>query len=105
MKVVADLLPLLELEKLEHNLFRGQSHSIGTPRVFGGQVLAQSLQAAILTVPEDRFVHSLHSYFILPGDINFPIVFQVERARDGGSFTTRRVQAIQKRPDHFCDGL
>jgi acyl-CoA thioesterase-2 len=96
MKDVSELLDLLDLEQLEYNLFRGQSSSIGSKRVFGGQVLAQSLSAAMQTVPEDRFVHSLHAYFILPGDISMPIVFDVEPIRDGGSFTTRRVKAIQK---------
>lgn len=90
------MLSLLELEQIEEHLFRGRSHSIGSKRVFGGQVLAQALNAAIRTVPEDRFVHSLHAYFILPGDIEMPIIFEVDRIRDGGSFTTRRVKAIQK---------
>jgi acyl-CoA thioesterase II len=96
MKHVTELLKLLSLEKIEENLFRGESTSIGSKRVFGGQVLAQALQAAYQTVPEDRFVHSLHAYFVLPGDIEKPIVFDVENIRDGGSFTTRRVKAIQK---------
>jgi acyl-CoA thioesterase-2 len=96
MKEVKELLSLLELEQIEENLFRGLSHSIGSKRVFGGQVLAQALNAAIRTVPEDRFVHSLHAYFILPGDIELPIIFEVDRIRDGGSFTTRRIKAIQK---------
>lgn len=96
MKVVSELLELLRLEPIEENIFRGQSHSIGSKRVFGGQVLAQALQAAIHTVPDGRFVHSLHAYFILPGDVQHPIVFEVDRIRDGGSFTTRRVKAIQK---------
>ena len=86
----------VELEAIEENIFRGQSRSVGSQRVFGGQVLAQALQAAIHTVPEGRFVHSLHAYFILPGDIQQPIVFEVDRIRDGGSFTTRRIKAIQK---------
>ena len=95
MKHVSELLTLLDLERLEVNLFRGQSRSIGSPRVFGGQVMAQALSAALRTVPEDRFVHSLHGYFVLPGDLNIPIVFEVDRIRDGGSFTTRAVRAIQ----------
>lgn len=95
MKKVSELIDLLKLEQLEVNLFRGQSYSVGSGRVFGGQVMAQALSAAMQTVPEDRFVHSLHSYFLLPGDLNIPIVFEVERIRDGGSFTTRRVKAIQ----------
>lgn len=83
MKNVSELLDLLNMEQLEYNLFRGQSSSIGSKRVFGGQVLAQSLSAAMQTVPSDRFVHSLHAYFILPGDITMPIVFDVETIRDG----------------------
>lgn len=95
MKEVSELIDLLDLEKLEVNLFRGQSQSVGSPRVFGGQVMAQSLSAAMRTVPGDRFVHSLHGYFVLPGDVNIPIVFEVDRIRDGGSFTTRAVKAVQ----------
>ncbi len=90
------LLELLALEQIEVNLFRGQSHSIGSKRVFGGQVLGQALSAAAQTVEiADRYVHSLHAYFILPGDVNAPIIYNVDRMRDGGSFTTRRVTAIQ----------
>ena len=95
MKHVSELLTLLDLERLEVNLFRGQSRTVGSPRVFGGQVMAQALSAAMRTVPEDRFVHSFHGYFVLPGDLEIPIVFQVDRIRDGGSFTTRAVKAIQ----------
>ncbi|UUX97572.1 acyl-CoA thioesterase II [Aquabacterium sp. J223] len=90
-----DLIALLRVEPLEHNLFRGQSADIGSPQVFGGQVLGQALMAAGRTVPGDRSVHSLHAYFLLPGDKRAPIVYEVERIRDGGSFTTRRVVAIQ----------
>lgn len=96
MKEVKELLALLELEQIEVNLFRGLSSSIGSDRVFGGQVLAQALSAALQTIPAERFVHSLHAYFVLPGDVNMPIVFEVDRIRDGGSFTTRSVKAIQK---------
>lgn len=96
MKSVEELLHLLDLEILEENLFRGESKTVGSKMVFGGQVLAQSVIAALRTVPEERVLHSLHSYFILPGDLERPIVFQVEPIRDGGSFTTRRVKAIQK---------
>lgn len=95
MKHIDELLEHLELEQLEVNLFRGDSKSVGSARVFGGQVLAQALGAAMRTVAEDRLVHSLHGYFVLPGDINHPIVFEVDRIRDGGSFTTRAVKAIQ----------
>ena len=95
MKHIDELLGLLDLERLEVNMFRGQSRSVGSARVFGGQVLAQSLAAAVQTVPEDRYVHSLHGYFVLPGELDIPIVFEVDRIRDGGSFTTRAVRAIQ----------
>jgi len=86
----------MDLEKIEENIFRGQNHDMGSPNVFGGQALSQALHAAILTVPKDRIAHSLHSYFILPGDLSIPIIYQVSHIRDGGSFTTRRVTAIQK---------
>ncbi len=92
---VKSVLGLLDLEQIEENIFRGRSEPIVGQRVFGGQVLAQALQAAIATVPSDRLVHSLHGYFILAGDASKPIVYQVERLRDGGSFTTRRITAIQ----------
>ncbi len=89
-----DLLKLLDLERLEDNLFRGQSRDIGAPQVFGGQVLGQALVAASRTV-DGRQVHSLHAYFLRRGDVNAPIIFEVDRSRDGGSFTSRRVAAIQ----------
>ena len=95
-KALNKLIKLLDLETLEENLFRGQSENIGGPRVFGGQVIGQALTAAVKTVPEKRFVHSLHAYFLRPGDMEYPIIYDVERTRDGGSFTTRRVVAIQK---------
>ncbi len=91
---VRELLDLMTLEPLEVNLFRGDSRDIGTPRVFGGQVLAQALLAATQTV-EDRVVHSLHAYFLRAGDPDAPIVYNVDRSRDGRSFTARRVVAIQ----------
>jgi acyl-CoA thioesterase-2 len=91
---LADLLKLLELERLEINLFRGESRDIGAPQVFGGQVLGQALVAATATV-EDRIVHSLHAYFLRPGDCNARIVYEVDRSRDGSSFSSRRVTAIQ----------
>jgi len=90
-----DLLALLELEALEVNLFRGVSPDEDRQRVFGGQVAAQALVAAGRTVDPDRPVHSLHAYFLRPGDPNVPIVYEVDRIRDGQSFTTRRVVAIQ----------
>lgn len=88
------LLNLLDLEQIEINLFRGQSHKTGAPQVFGGQVLGQALMAASRTV-EDYHVHSLHSYFLRGGDMNAPIIYDVDRIRDGRSFCTRRVVAIQ----------
>ncbi|HYU38838.1 MAG TPA: acyl-CoA thioesterase II [Acidimicrobiia bacterium] len=90
-----ELLALLELEPLEVNLFRGLSPHEDRQRVFGGQVAAQALVAAGRTVSADRPVHSLHAYFLRPGDPNIPIVYEVDRIRDGKSFTTRRVVAIQ----------
>lgn len=92
---VSELVDLLQLERLEDNLFRGQSRDIGTRYVFGGQVLGQALAAAQQTVDPDRQAHSLHGYFLRAGDIEAPIVYQVERARDGRSFSVRRVIAIQ----------
>jgi len=92
--VLADLVQLLELERIEDNIFRGASRDIGSPQVFGGQVLGQALSAAQNTV-EGRVAHSLHAYFLRRGDINAPIIYEVERARDGGSFSARRVVAIQ----------
>lgn len=92
---LAQLLDLLDLEEIEHNIFRAQNRSIGSKRVFGGQVLAQALVAAGRTVEAGRIAHSLHGYFILPGDVEAPIVYFVDRLRDGHSFTTRRVTAIQ----------
>jgi len=93
--VVEELIDLLALERVEDNLFRGQSRDIGTRFVFGGQVLGQALSAAQRTVDASRAVHSLHAYFLRAGDIEAPIVYEVDRARDGGSFSTRRVVAIQ----------
>jgi acyl-CoA thioesterase-2 len=90
-----ELLATLDLEKLEENLYRGTSPQVGWQRVFGGQVVAQALVAAQRTVGPDRFVHSLHGYFVRPGDPSVPILYQVERIRDGSSFTTRQVLAIQ----------
>jgi acyl-CoA thioesterase-2 len=93
--VLADLISVLDLETIEVNIFRGQSRDIGSPQVFGGQVLGQALMAANRTVDESRTVHSLHAYFLRRGDVNAPIVYEVDRARDGGSFSSRRVIAIQ----------
>ena len=92
---VAELIQLLQLDRIEDNLFRGQSRDIGTRYVFGGQVVAQALSAAQQTVAADRAAHSLHAYFLRAGDIEAPIVYRVHRARDGHSFSVRRVEAIQ----------
>jgi acyl-CoA thioesterase II len=92
---IDSLLTTLDLEQLEQNLFRGVSPKDGWQRVFGGQVLGQALVAAVRTVPPERVAHSLHAYFLLPGDPKVPIIYDVERTRDGGSFTTRRVKGIQ----------
>jgi acyl-CoA thioesterase II len=89
------LLDLLDLEQIEQNIFRGRSPDETVQRVFGGQVAGQALVAAGRTVPEDRPVHSLHAYFIRPGDPAVPLVYTVDRVRDGRSFTTRRVTAVQ----------
>jgi acyl-CoA thioesterase-2 len=92
--VINDLVSILDLETIEVNLFRGHSPQTGWQRVFGGQVIGQALVAACRTV-DDRAPHSLHAYFILPGDPKVPIIYEVDRPRDGKSFTTRRVTAIQ----------
>ncbi len=86
--------PFLQTERLEKNLFRGESRDLGTPQVYGGQVLGQAIQSAQKTV-EDRVVHSAHAYFLRKGEFDAPIIYDVERSRDGRSFSTRRVVAIQ----------
>jgi acyl-CoA thioesterase-2 len=93
-RILADLLRLLELERIEDNIFRGESRNIGGDFVVGGQVLGQALTAASYTAGA-RTVHSLHAYFLLPGDVEAPIVYEVDLARDGKSYSTRRVVAIQ----------
>ncbi len=95
MSVLPELLSLLELEPLEVNIYRGTNRDLGTGRVFGGQVFAQALVAARRTVDGPREAHSVHGYFLRAGDLKAPIVFFVDRPRDGGSFTSRRVTAIQ----------
>src|SRR5688500_293010 len=92
---IENLLGTLDLEPLEHNLFRGRSPQAGWQRVFGGQVIGQALAAATRTVEPNRKVHSLHAYFLRPGDPGVPIIYEVDRIRDGKSFVTRRVVAIQ----------
>lgn len=94
-QVLTDLLSLLELEKIEHGIYRGQSQDLGFKALFGGQVMGQAVSAALETVDEDRIIHSLHSYFLRPGDAEKPVVYEVENIRDGKSFNTRRVKAIQ----------
>ena len=94
--VLDELITLLKLEPIEVNIFRGQSQDLGWGRVFGGQVLGQALSAARQTVDNDRRIHSFHSYFLREGDSSLPIVYNVDCIRDGRSFTTRRVVAIQK---------
>ena len=96
MSVVLDeLLALLKLETIEQGIYRGQSQDLGFRALFGGQVMGQALSAAQETVGVDRFVHSLHSYFLRAGDASKPVVYEVENIRNGASFSTRRVQAIQ----------
>ena len=92
--VLDDLITLLQLERIEDNIFRGDSRDIGSAQVFGGQVLGQALSAAQSTV-DGRVAHSLHAYFLRRGDTRAPIIYEVDRARDGGSFSSRRVVAIQ----------
>src|SRR5215831_8403555 len=100
---VQDLLAILDLEQLEVNLFRGRSPQVGWQRVFGGQVIGQALVAACRTVDDvaTRPPHSLHAYFLLGGDPKVPIIYEVDRIRDGKSFTTRRVAAIQHGEEIF----
>ncbi|MCB1504594.1 MAG: acyl-CoA thioesterase II [Hyphomicrobiaceae bacterium] len=95
MSALQTLLQILDLEQLDDNIFRGTSPKDGWQRVYGGQVLGQALIAAIRMVPPTRIAHSLHGYFLLGGDPKHPILYEVERTRDGGSFSTRRVKAIQ----------
>lgn len=93
--ILANLVDLLGLERIDSDLFRGQSQDLGWGAIFGGQVVGQALSAAAQTVPDDRFVHSLHAYFLRRGDLKRPIIYHVDRIRDGRSFTTRRVVAVQ----------
>jgi acyl-CoA thioesterase-2 len=95
-RVLDELLALLKLEPIEENLFRGHSQDLGFRQLFGGQVLGQCVSAASQTVVPERHIHSMHGYFLRPGDAGLPVVYTVDRVRDGGSFTTRRVVAIQK---------
>jgi acyl-CoA thioesterase-2 len=95
MHAIKDLIELLTLKRVDETIFEGENYQAPWGRVFGGQVLGQSLHAAYQTVPEDRMVHSLHGYFILGGDLKYPIRYEVDTIRNGGSFTTRRVVAKQ----------
>ncbi|MBH45414.1 MAG: acyl-CoA thioesterase II [Flavobacteriaceae bacterium] len=96
MKYIQELIDLITLDKKGKNTFEGQNFQTSWGRVFGGQVLAQALHAAYQTVPKDRFAHSLHGYFILGGNLDLPIIYEVDVIRDGKSFTTRRVVAFQE---------
>lgn len=101
--ILDSLVSLLNMETIEENLFRGASQDLGFRQLFGGQVLGQALSAARQTVPQERQANSLHGYFLRPGDAHKPVVYQVERVRDGASFSTRRVMAIQNgRPIFAC---
>ena len=95
MQTSKELIDLLDLDNLGNNNFSGNSYTIGSPNVFGGQVLAQAVNAAYRTIPENRFLHSLHSYFLEAGDLTIPINYHVAEMRNGGSFSTRRVTASQ----------
>ncbi len=95
-QILQALVDLLTLEQIEENLFRGNSQDLGFRQLFGGQVLGQALSAASQTLEPERQVHSLHGYFLRPGDAGLPVVYLVDRVRDGGSFSTRRVTAVQK---------
>lgn len=95
MQTIKDLIGLLTLKKIDDTIFEGENYQAPWGRVFGGQVLGQALHAAYQTVPKDRIVHSLHGYFILGGDLQYPIRYEVDTIRNGGSFTTRRVVAKQ----------
>ena len=101
MDLVQNLVDHLTLEKIDSNIFQGTSKEVASTRVFGGQVLAQALHAVSNTVEKDRTIHSMHAYFILPGNTADKITYIVDRTRDGGSFTTRRVRAIQYGKDIF----
>lgn len=95
-QLLDNLVALLSLEQIEENMFRGVSQDLGFRQLYGGQVLGQCVSAASQTVDSERHVHSLHGYFLRPGDASIPVVYLVDRVRDGGSFSTRRVTAIQK---------
>lgn len=104
MKTIQELLDILILKNIGNNNFNGISKTVGSPNVYGGQVLAQALNAAYRTVPTGRFLHSLHSYFLESGNLELPITYKVNSLRDGGSFSTRRVTAIQENIPIFILG-
>lgn len=95
MNSAQDLLQLIQLKQIKDHKFEGYSKTVGSPNVFGGQVLAQAINAAIRTITNGRILHSLHSYFLEPGDLELPIIYEVSKVRDGGSFSVRRVTAQQ----------
>jgi acyl-CoA thioesterase-2 len=105
MKTIKELIELIDLEQAGHNVFIGHNYQAPWNRVFGGQVLSQALSAAYKTIPADRFVHSMHAYFLLAGDISVPILYEVENVRDGGSFSTRRVVAKQNKEVIFITSV
>lgn len=104
MQQLSELHELLQLEQLDNDVFKGENYQAPWGRVFGGQVLAQALHAAYRTVPEGRLAHSMHAYFILGGKLEHPIQYEVDRVRDGGSFSTRRVVALQQGRPIFTMG-
>ncbi|MDO5654864.1 MAG: acyl-CoA thioesterase II [Flavobacteriaceae bacterium] len=104
MNHISELVDLIELKRINDNIFSGKSEPIGSANVFGGQVLAQALYAMAQTVPEDRLCNSYHSYFILPGDLRQEILYEVQHIRDGGSFSVRRVTALQNNKVIFFMG-
>ena len=91
-----EIISIVTLKKIDENKFEGQNYHTSWGTVFGGQTLSQSLHAAYQTVPDDRIAHSMHAYFILPGNLDEPVTYEVDKIRNGGSFTTRRVVAFQK---------
>ena len=100
-RVLDELSKLLKLEVIEQGIYRGQSQDLGYKALFGGQVMGQALSAAQETIAANRFVHSLHSYFLRPGDASMPVVYEVEVIRDGSIFSNRRVQAVQNGKEIF----
>ena len=93
--ILNNLIHLLKLEKIDDLIFRGESQDLGFRQVFGGQVVAQALSAAMQVAPEDRILHSCHAYFLAPGDSQYPIIYNVETLREGRNFSALRVKAIQ----------